>query len=359
MVVRIFHNLNVLLWNYIKMKINIISGQKGFTLIELMVAIVLGLIITAAAIQLFITGQASVNLQRGMADLQDSGNFGLRYISNDIRKANYGNVNIVNDRLANGGIVLTSRFTPSRPTSATTFTDANISVNMNIKSGATPPVAVQVPLTTFATGSSNVKINTTDQGSDQLVVQFYADQAGIDCEGNAYTANRYIVERFFLRTDSNSASNEPNAALALACEAGSYVGDTATNILKNPISSTTVFGTTGGEILIRRVDHLHFLLGISNDNNSGDLRYIPINTYLALNQNPRPRVNAVQIGMLIRSSESVKERTLISDSQTFNVLDQTVNVKVPTGTPPKYLRRVVTQTIALRNALISTDAAVM
>lgn len=338
---------------------NKISIQRGFTLVELMVAIVLGLLITAAAIQLFITGQLSFNTQKGMADLQESGNFGLRYITSDIRKTNYGNVNLVNDRLASGGIILTTRHTPLRPAAETTFTDANIPVNINISNSETPVVGIDIPRTAYATGNSNIQVDGANRGSDQLVIQFYADQAGTDCEGNSYTANRYVIERFFLRFDANTASGEPNDALALACEAGSYVDDSATTILKNPSTSTTVFGTTNGEIIIRRVDHLHFLLGISNDTNSENLNYIPIDKYLAINQNPRPRINSIQIGMLVRSNESVNAGSLIANDQNFTVLDQSVTVKVPTGTPPKYLRRVVTQTIALRNALPSNDSAVM
>jgi type IV pilus assembly protein PilW len=336
--------------------------QQGFTLVEFMVAIVLGLLITAAATQLFLTGQISLNTQRAMADLQESGNFGLRYISNDIRKSNYGNNNIINDRLANGGIVITTRQTSRFPTVAgPTYTADTIPTNIP----DTIPSTVAVPVTSFATNASNVQVSAvppatgkTNQGSDQLVVQFFAEQAGIDCEGNNYEANRYIIERFFLRSDSNAISNEPNTALALACEAGSYVSDDTT-ILKNPSTSTAVFGTTAGEILVRRVDHLHFLLGISDDTNTTNFRYISIGQYLALNANPRPRVNSIQVGLLVRSNESIRENGLVSNSQTYKVLDQNVSIKVPTGNPPKYLRTVITQTIALRNGLFSQDTAVM
>lgn len=338
--------------------------QQGFTIVELMVAIVLGLIIVAAATQLFITGQTSLSIQKGMADLQESGNFGLRYITKDIRKTNYGNAGILNDRLANGGLVLTTRARPLKPAVAAAEADSTISVNVNLTNGATPPVGVSIPTTTHATGSSNVTLaNTgaaaslTAQGSDQLVIQFYAQQAGIDCEGNSYEANRYVIERFFLRADAQSNLNEPNAALALACEAGSYLDENAHTILKNPTTSTAVFGSTNGEIIVRRVDHLHFLLGISNDANTENLRYISIDQYLSLNLNPRPRINSIQIGMLLRSNESVSANGLISENQTFNVLDHTV--QVAKGTSPTYLRRVVTQTVALRNALISKDLAEM
>ena len=62
--------------------------QSGFTLIELMIALALGLVISAAAIMLFLTGQRSYVLQQGMADLQDNANFGLNYVTKDIRHAN-------------------------------------------------------------------------------------------------------------------------------------------------------------------------------------------------------------------------------------------------------------------------------
>ena len=86
-----------------------IIKQQGFTLIELMISIVLGLLITAAAIQLFITGQASMKMQRGMADIQDNGKFGLNYITSDIRKTNLGaTVPVTDDQTIHGGVILTN-----------------------------------------------------------------------------------------------------------------------------------------------------------------------------------------------------------------------------------------------------------
>ena len=83
--------------------------QKGFTLIELMVALVLGLILVAAAIQLFTGGILSSQLQQANADIQESGVFGMDYMLQDIRLANVGNTtNLeINDQTAYGGIVLT------------------------------------------------------------------------------------------------------------------------------------------------------------------------------------------------------------------------------------------------------------
>ncbi|MBK5649832.1 MAG: prepilin-type N-terminal cleavage/methylation domain-containing protein, partial [Acinetobacter sp.] len=51
--------------------------QSGFTLIELMISLTLGLLIVAAAIQLFITGITSYKLQKAMAHIQDNASLGL------------------------------------------------------------------------------------------------------------------------------------------------------------------------------------------------------------------------------------------------------------------------------------------
>jgi type IV pilus assembly protein PilW len=326
--------------------------QAGFTLVELMVAIVLGLIITAAAVQLFITGQVSLSTQKAMADLQESGNFGLRYITNDLRRTNYENVGVINDRLANGGVVLTSRNNPSFVASGT-YTAANIPTNIP------NTISVSVPISSSELGLSNVQVGAlrSNLGSDVIVIQHYADQAGTDCEGNSYESGRYIVQRYFLRVDTNTSGVETNSALALACEAGSYT-DASTRILKNPATSTTNFGSTQGEILIRRVDYLRFLLGVSNDANTDGFRYISVGDYLNMNQYPRPRIMSIQIGMLIRSNEKANSEDLVPENKQYDVLDKSVLVKKD-NKEKKYMRRVVTQTIALRNGMYTEDKAVM
>lgn len=325
--------------------------RYGFTLVELMVAIVLGLLITAAAVQLFFTGQISMSVQKGMADIQESGNFGLRYISSDVRRANYENVGIINDRLLNGGVILTSRSAPAY-VSSSMFTSSDIPTNY--PNGLTIPV----PLSSSKTQLSNVQdVEKVELKSDQLVIQYYADQDGTDCEGNSYTSGRYIVQRYFLRLDTNVSNAEANQALALACEAGWYT-ETSTRILKNPATSTLVFGKTEGEILIRRVDYFRFLLGISNNESNNNFRYVTVSEYFAINDYPRPRISAIQVGMLLRSSDRANVSDLLSVDKVYTILDQDVSLKAHKNTT-RYLRRVVSQTIALRNGMYTEAKAVM
>lgn len=66
--------------------------QNGYTLMELLIALTLGLVIIAAATMLFLTGVRSQAMQQGVADLQDNANFGLNYITQDLRLANLNRV---------------------------------------------------------------------------------------------------------------------------------------------------------------------------------------------------------------------------------------------------------------------------
>ena len=102
--------------------------RAGFTLIELMIALALGLVITAAAIMLFITGQRSYSMQQGVADLQDNANFGLNYIVRDIRLANLNSTRAdINDQVSFGGIVLTSAINAQKDASVPPLPLSNLS----------------------------------------------------------------------------------------------------------------------------------------------------------------------------------------------------------------------------------------
>ena len=378
--------------------------QKGFTLVELMISIVLGLLITAAAIQLFITGQTSLSMQQSMADIQDNGNFGLNYIATDIRQSNLGALSPVSDdQTMYGGIVLASA-------NLSNFVTIPASL-MSRSSGQTVGTGNQW------TGKSNV---TTTVGaalnSDQLTIQYRPTQnvvpfniltkttlttaeaklinetvIGTDCEGVGITLNElregvFIVQRYFLRTDTTTGAD---SGLALACAASRYTQTEVEankkkveagtspapkpielkNTSDNPYTARTDIQRPdlggAGQVIMRRVDHLHYLLGIS----SGDFdsptnwRYITLKDYLAITPttkadgtaNPRPRIRSVQLGMVVRASDSATRTSLIPDQPTFDIFDQSgstngVKVKATAGSP-KYLRQAVTQTIALRNSM--------
>ena len=64
--------------------------QFGFSLVELMVAITLGLLLTGAVISVFIGSRAAYQSTAGVGDMADSGRFTLNVIGESVRSA--GNI---------------------------------------------------------------------------------------------------------------------------------------------------------------------------------------------------------------------------------------------------------------------------
>lgn len=67
--------------------------MRGFTLIELMVSVVIGLIILAALAQIFATSRGAYHLEEGLARVQESGRFAMEFLAQDIRMAGYAGCN--------------------------------------------------------------------------------------------------------------------------------------------------------------------------------------------------------------------------------------------------------------------------
>lgn len=67
-----------------------ISDQKGFSLVELMVGLVIGLIATLVIMQTFSAFEGSKRSTTGIADAQTSGNIGLYMIQRELQFSGYG-----------------------------------------------------------------------------------------------------------------------------------------------------------------------------------------------------------------------------------------------------------------------------
>ena len=332
----------------------IYTKHRGFTLVELMISIVLGLLVSAVAVQLFLTSQRSVTVQQSMMNLQNSALFGLGSVINSIRIANLNSSQpFINDKVLYGGVVLAAN---------------NISDNL-------PAFTINEDLLTRGgIGESNLDIKDEDEnilGSDQLVIQYKVSTPNqFDCEGTGLTISDYVVERYFLRVDANR--NDPNQPLALACKAARYTETTAK-------TNTTLNLTGNGEIIIPRVDHFSVRLGVAydgaNENCSAitttkkvtkedgeeeevtesltpDTRldcfsYMNIEDYRALT-GEKPQIVSVQIGLLVRSTDTVGTNQFFDATKPYKVLSTKAILKF-NNRNNLYLRSVVTQTIAIRN----------
>lgn len=62
-------------------------GQNGLSLIELMIALVLGLLIMAGMIQLFSASKVTYNMTEGLARVQENARFSFEFLARDLRMA--------------------------------------------------------------------------------------------------------------------------------------------------------------------------------------------------------------------------------------------------------------------------------
>lgn len=320
--------------------------QQGFTLVELMISIALGLIVVAAGLSLFINGLKGSKLQEGVLNIQDSGIFGLEYVADHVRLANYANVENRNlhDQTPFGGII----FSTGLPSST----------NVNLAAGNknnTTPYATNI-LTQSSDAQGWTSLGNTDRGSDQLTIQFVAPQNMHNCEGESVFRGDRVVQRYFLRVDTNSTAYDQNLPrYGLACDANTPA-ESAESVQANPGFLTGFSIGNGGEIIIPDVDYFGFVLGARVGN---DFRYFTVKEYkdalAAARLTPTPvlpTIEVIKMSILVKSANEISGSE-IDPNKTYSILGQDIKLKKPKSAnrQNKFARQVYVKTIGIRNAL--------
>lgn len=157
--------------------------MAGLTLVELMVAITIGLIILAAVARLFATSRTAYTLEEGLARAQESGRFALEFLSQDIRMAGYAGCSANLPSSEVGNLVASA-------TSATNFNPDGIAAyKYTCTSSCTGALTEWTPNLTsdyFSTGSV-----MPVSGTDVLVIQ-RADTLSTHLTGNTGPSNANI-----------------------------------------------------------------------------------------------------------------------------------------------------------------------
>lgn len=331
-----------------------IRKQAGFTLLELMISLVLGLIVVAAGMAVFLSGQRSAMLQGGMNELQQNANFGLAMITHDLRHANLNTPSTqkINNKQVGSGIL----FSTSNLASSLSGVDAALLTKQNSDNGATVGKSDQltiqyIPEYTQVT-QKKCKANTADadgkcnEGDKEDVVHYKIKN--VDCEGNGidFTEPRVIVQRYHLQADSSQIPGQPTA-YSLYCDAGSYAEGDAT--------ITGMSDTTKGQQLMQRIDGFKIRLGVKAPDKK--LRYMTIDEYKAVmpatvtDDKNFYNVISVEIGILARSTSPLNSESLINNAKIFDVVGNDMTLKDEQKNGSKYLREVFSQVVAFRNTL--------
>lgn len=260
----------------------------GFTIIELMVAMTIGLLLTVTIAQIFLGSRRTYSTNDDLSRMQENMRYAHDILNRTIRMAGYmsypGNSSVnVEDIL---GV-----FPPGAP--ALAGTDGN--------GGSTTDVSVADSITVRYQGSG---VNSATP-----------DGVTTDCAGNPVAPGVVTTMTYSIGPDPNP----PNKGIpSLLCDPGTG----------NPIA------------VVNDVENMQILYG---EETSGDFsadRYVPLNSVTNMD-----RVMSVRIALLFRTpNQNVRS---VADTSTYPLLGGTVNA--PTGAEATRIRRAMTLTIALRN----------
>ena len=298
---------------------------KGFTLIELMISLVLGLLISAAVMQVYLTNAKTSATQKSGSELQDASLFGIQQLESHLRLANLGNpVDEITNDTPKGGIVLslTNMGLPEENTEYPKF--------LTHTAGDSD----------FTSTSSIASVN-----SDQLTIQ-YTNITGndlSDCESTDVHNGETVIERYFIRESLPDNKN----GLVLACDAGRL--NNSGVITSYAASDPKTFGNNGQEFIMG-IDQFKVLLGTQTHvaGSAGVMRYLTSADYLndTTTPAPKPAITAVKIGLIVRGSTPVVGS---STKTTFSLLGQDYTLK---SGEPNQVRTTYESTTLLRNARV-------
>lgn len=302
--------------------------QQGFTLIELMIALTLGLLISAAALALFMNAQKSMNFQSGMSSLQQNANFGFAQIAHELRHANLNTPSAqkINNKEIGSGVIFAAA---NLPAAARNTTQEKLFTKFGVSDDAT-------------NASEGAR-------SDQLTIQFSPDIRGgdqFDCEGTQIVAGRTYVYRYHL--DKLPDEQQIPGALdryGLYCDAGYYTS-----------ASDKIVDLGGkGQLILQNVDAFKIRFLVKDP--AQKLKYVTIKEYVdtlmpatVTNAANYYYIGGVEIGMLITSSESIGSDSRFNNQLSYTISGQNVTLKT-NARNSQYLRQPITQVVSFRNTL--------
>ncbi len=326
-----------------------VCRQHGVTLVELMVALALGLLITVAMLKVYVDASRMYRFNEGLARVQENGRFALEFIRRDARVAGFWGCN--SNAKPHPGIKEAS--------------DAYIDVDRYItgtEGGDNDPDSI-----TFrsATGSGALVTADMSEAGDNVTVDSASnlkiDMAVLisDCDNGDIFQVTGISGTSLLAHAAGTSSND-SANLSKAYASGSRVyqarqstfciapgadpSQPALRRLINPADGE-ICGkpkeSPAGDELIEGVENMQVLYGEDTDETADNTanRYVPWSDN-AEELNP-DRIVSVRLSLLVRSLSN--NLTTEPSPYTFN------GTEVTPGATDKYLRKVFTTTITLRN----------
>jgi type IV pilus assembly protein PilW len=271
------------------------SRQSGFSLIELMISITLGLILSSAVVQVMVSNNSTERLNRSIASVQENGRFIIARLRNDL--------------------IMTGRYDILQP-------DLNQNVDIVVEAAFVHNNSIPV-VGIFSNALTKGVIEGVDAASDTLMVALQARQ---DCRGatHGYVDEEFmVVNEYFLEGTSLKCRGFDGRVLSgLKVEVDD---DRAYTLLDDVTSFQVQYGVT---------DNAN-----SNDNSARPVKFIDADT-LGAEKAAGAMVVAIRIALLLKADSDV----IISPVPKFKLLNEE-----PIQPTQERLYKQFETTITLRN----------
>lgn len=320
--------------------------QLGLSLIELMVAITIGLLLMLGVSQIFIGSKQSYRLNEGNSRIQENGRFASRFLTNDIRMAGFWGCskNITPNSTLNAGAS-----TPDFTGGGITGTEGGgTNPDIIVLRGAYSMGVTVVP-PYMNTSSAALHLNPGN-GLNKFDILIVSDCSAADIFENTGPTD----------PDTSGTVNHNTGAVAVGpgnftqSLQKTYAGDATIYAAKeytyfiqaNPNGEPALYRTEIGSAtagvaqeMVDGIENLQVLYGEDTDNDRVANRYVN-----AANVTDMGNVVSVRIALLTRSEDGIKE-----DVDTTTTYDLAGTVVGPFN--DQRLRRVFTKTVTIRNRI--------
>ncbi len=322
--------------------------QAGFSLVELMVALLISLFLIAGVIQVFLGSKQTYTLNEGVARLQENVRYAFDRISADLSAAGYMGCNDSSDTNAEGNLVIVNALTDdtstqynfTNPIDGTNNAGPNGSDILSIRRAMT---ASSVPLAdVMGSASSDIQLDSSHPNYGSL--QQWDIIALSDCAStsifmitNDPTTSGGLLEH---ATGVVAPATSPNVGQSNATTTiagvdhndlqAHYGSDEASAATSTRVATRTYaiqasqFGTgnslyMNGDELVEGVDDLQVLYGVDNDGTPGVDQYVTANDAALTDMN---QVAAVRISLTLNTVSGIQVEGQAVDktvTQTFRL----------------------------------------
>lgn len=290
---------------------------RGFSLVELMVAVSIGLLVVLAMVSLYASSRRTYSVTDEVARMQENARIAFTILDRQLRQAGYRRYDA----------------------------DGIFSTTTGIPLAATRPLQAQNDVAGDPNASDRITIRffgSSREGATPATDRYVADGSITNCVGRALATNEVNVETYFI---ANGANGEPG----LRCRSQVFRADNTTGVAD--WSSDTI--DANGVELVTGVESMQLLYG--DDMNADGA----IDRYLKSDDAARASLDdvaAVRLSVLMRTITSANDRP---DAQTYRHFGTNYGASGDAGATitttggDKRLRRIFQTTVTLRNRMFN------